>query len=122
MIIFLLIKNLKKWSRNVSFSTYRNNLLYEIFYNYCYLWHVIAHFGKSSFMRPYIIKWRRSFGRPSVNQSVYTAHDQTKRPTASKFSQRYWRGFSRPRSDFFKNRSRFFRMILKNIFWDFSAN
>ena len=30
-------------------STNRNNLLYEIFYNYSYLWHVIAHFGKIFF-------------------------------------------------------------------------
>ena len=28
------------------FSNNGNNLFYKIFYNYSYLWHVIAHFGK----------------------------------------------------------------------------
>ena len=33
----------------MSFSANRNNLLYEILYNYPHLWHVIAHFGKDYF-------------------------------------------------------------------------
>ena len=33
-------------SLKLTFSTNRNNLLYEIFYNNSYLWHSIAHFSK----------------------------------------------------------------------------
>ena len=56
-----------KWIMEmVSFSSNRNNLLYKTFYNYSYLWHVIAHFGKIFFKHPYIIKQRQSFVCPSI--------------------------------------------------------
>ena len=73
-------------------------------------------FARFFFMRLYIIKRRRSFVCPFVNQSVLKQRGIQLR----NMIQRYWRRFlRRPRSDFFKNRSRFFRMIFKNIFWDF---
>ena len=57
----------------VTFSINRNNLLYELICNYSYLCPVIAHFGRIFFfMRPSIIKRRRIFVYPSLNQSVYT--------------------------------------------------
>ena len=97
----------------MSFFSNWNNFLCEIFYNYSYLSHVIVHFGKIFFMRPYIIKRTQSFVHPSVNQSVYMLT----------LKQKYYREFlRRPRSDFFLNRSRFFRINSKNIFLYFRAN
>ena len=92
------------------FSANRNNLLFKIFYNYSHLWHVIAHFGKTFFMRPYIIKQGRSFVCPSVNQSVCTLTIKQRGLQLRNLVQRYWRGFlRRPKRDFFfKNLSRFF--------------
>ena len=78
------------------FFTNRKNLFNEIFY--CsYLWQVIAHFGKDFFffMIPYIIKRRRSFVLPSVNQSLYTLALKQRGLQHRNLVQRYWRGFLR---------------------------
>ena len=105
------------------FSINRNNLLYEIFYNYSYLWHVIAHFGKNIFMLPYIIERRRNFVCPSANQFVYTLTLKQRRLQIWNLVQRFWRRFPRrSRSDFLKNQCRFFRMIWGDIFFYFNAN
>ena len=83
------------------FSTNRNNLLYEIFYNYSYLWHVITHFGKIFFIHPYIIKLRRSFVCQSVNQSVYMLMLK-QRGLASKFGTEILEGiFEKTSKQFF---------------------
>ena len=104
------------------FCSDRNNLLYEIFYNYPHLWHVIAHLGKIIFMRPYIMKRRRNFACPSVNQPMYTLMFKQRRQQLRNLVQRYWRKLlRRDQNDFFKNRSKFLKMILKSIFLDFSA-
>ena len=68
----MILNNIAVYNSIAPFSNNRNNLLCEIFYHYSYLWHVIAHFGKILFMRPYVTKWRRRFVCPSVNRSVYT--------------------------------------------------
>ena len=92
------------------------------FYN-PHLWHIIAHFGKIIFMRPYIMKRRRNFVCPSVNQSNVHAHVQTKRLTASKFGiEILERIFEKTSKRFFKNLSNFFKMIKKYIFLDFKEN
>ena len=39
----------KRNEKHFSIFLYEKHLLYEIFYNYSYLWHVIAYFGKIFF-------------------------------------------------------------------------
>ena len=106
----------------MSFSTNLITLLYEIFY--CsYLWHSITHFGTIFFMRPYY-KAETKFCA-SICKSVFVhTRSQTKRPTASKFGTEILeRIFEKDlKTDCFKNWSRFFRMIFKYIFLDFSEN
>ena len=116
---FFQLKTLRKWCLKLPFSTNRNNLLYEVFYNYSYLSYVIAHFGKIFFMRPYITKWRRSFVCPSVNQSVYKLALKKIGLQLRNLEQRYTGEsfLKRPWDHFFKNRSRFFRMSLKIFSW-----
>ena len=69
----------------MSFSANCNNLLYEIFYNYTYLWHVIANFGKIFFHAPIHYKAETKFFESVYKSVCVHAHAQTKRPTASKF-------------------------------------
>ena len=104
------------------FSTFHNNLLYEIFCNCSHLFPVIAHFGKIFFMRQHLINWRRNFVRSSVNQSVYMLTLKQRGLHLWNLVQRCWREFlGRPQSDFLKNQSTFVRMIFLNIFMDFST-
>ena len=80
--------------------------------------HILA---KIFFMLPFIIKRRRSFVCPSVNQFVYKL--TLKEAYSFQIWYMCWRGFLRKsRSDFFFNLSRSFRMISKNIFLDFRTN
>ena len=99
--IFYNCKTLRKWSLKNPFFPNRNNLLYEFFFNYSYLWQVIAHFGTFFFMCLYNIKRRQSFVFLSVNQSVYTLTLKQRGLQLRNLLQRYWRGFSKPRSCFF---------------------
>ena len=65
-------------------------------------------------------KAETKFFCPSVNQFVYTLARKQRGLQPRNLVQRYWRAFLRkPWSD--KNRSTFFRMILKTIFLDFST-
>ena len=98
----------------MSFSIILNNLLFKIFYNNSYIWHVIAHFGKIFFMSPYIVKRRRRFVCPSVNQCMYTLTLKERGSTASKFVTEILERV-------FEKTWRLGRMILKN-FLDFSLN
>ena len=104
-------------------STNPNHLLFEIFHNYYYFCHIIAHFGKIFFTRPYIIKQRWSFLSPSINQSVYMLMPKQRGLQHRNLVQRYWRGFWEDlKAIFLKTNLRCFRMIFKNIFLDFSIN
>ena len=85
-----------------------------------YLWQVIIHFVKNFFMGLCIVKRRRSFVYPSVNQSLYTFTLEQRGLQLRNFVQRYWRGFwRRPRSFFFKIRFRFFWIIFFKYFLRF---
>ena len=60
---------------------------------------------------------------PTVKSVCVYIHAQTKWPTASKFDTEILKRFLRwSQSDFLKYISTFFRMDLKYIFLDFSAN
>ena len=103
----------------MSFPTNCNNFLYEILHSSPQIWHVLAHFGKIISMGSYnIMKWWRNFVCQSVNQPMYTLMFKQRGLQLRKLVQRYRRGFlRRPRSDFCKNSSRFFRMFLKIFSW-----
>ena len=106
------------------FFTNRNNVFYEIFYNYSYLWRVIAHFAKIFFYAPIIYYEAETKFCVFVCKSICVhTHVQTKRSIASKcWTETLEKVFEKTSKRFFKNRSRFFKMSFKNIFFDFSAN
>ena len=94
------------------FSTNRNNLIYEIFYNYSELWHVITHFDQIIFHGPIYYEVERKFCLSICKLVCVLANVQTKRPTASKFDTEILeRVFEKASKRFFLNRSKFFRMI-----------
>ena len=81
---------------------------------------LIAHFDKIFFMRAFIINWRRNFLSPFVNQSLYKLTFKQRDLQLRNFIQWYWGEFlRRSRSDFFKNRSRFFKSDFKKYFLRF---
>ena len=91
--------------------------------NYAYFWYVIAHFGFFFFfIYPDIMKRGRNFVYVYESVCVH-AHAQIKRSTASKFDAEILkRIFEKTLKWLFFNLSRFFRIIFKNTFLDFSIN
>ena len=73
--------------------------------SYCIFWQFF-------FKCPDIIKQRWNFVCSSVNQAVHTLRIKLRGPQLWNLVHKYWRGFSRPQRDFYKNQSRFFKMIL----------
>ena len=65
------------------FFSNRDNLLYEIFYNYSCLWLFIAHFGKIFFHVP--AYYETKFCVPVYKSVCVRAHAQTMKPTGLKF-------------------------------------
>ena len=119
---FFKLKSLRKLSLELPFFKNHKNLLYKIFYNYSYLQHVIALFGQIFFMRPYIMKQKRNFVCPFVNQAVYTLTFKLRDLQIRNFLQRYWRGFlRRPGSDFFKKWVQNFQNDFKKYFLGFQC-
>ena len=104
------------------FSTNCNNLLYEIFYKYSYLWHVIAHFGKIFFHEPIYYKMEKFC--VSISKISLCIHSHSnKEDHNSKFGRDTGEGFwENLEANFLKIYQDFFRTIFKNIFVDFSTN
>ena len=105
------------------FSTDRNNLLYEIYYNSSYLWYVIAHFGKIFFHMPIHYEAETKFCVSVCKSAHVHSHAQTKRLIASKFGMKILeKVFGKTSKRFFKNRSSFLKWFKKYILLDFNAN
>ena len=101
-----------------------NNILYEIFYNYSYLWHICHRtFWQDLFHATIYYKVKTKFCVSVCKSACVHVHTQTRRPTGSKLGREILeRVFEKTSKRFFLNWSRFFRMILKNIFLNFSTN